>query len=34
MDESVPTPVIGFSREAVKMVSYMGASIDVDTYRS
>lgn len=33
-DDSVSTPAIGFSPRVVRFVAEVGASIDVDTYRS
>jgi hypothetical protein len=32
-DDRLPTPAIGFSRESIRFLASVGASIDVDTYR-
>lgn len=34
MDDTKPTPAIGFDAEVIEFLFSVGASIDVDTYRT
>jgi hypothetical protein len=34
MDDSKPTPTIGFESEVITFLNAMGASVDIDTYRN
>jgi len=34
VDDSMPTPAIGFNPEVIAFLSSVGASIDIDTYRN
>lgn len=34
VSDAISTPIIGFSKEVIRFVSEIGASIDIDTYRA